>query len=68
MNNLTEIEVDWNRITGELKLKFPILTDDDLFLDDDLIIMEGKHMEMMRRLQTKLGKTKEEIYEIIIAL
>lgn len=46
----------------KLKLKFTTLTDDDLKL------IEGKKGEMIGRLQIKLGKTKEEMYNIIAVL
>lgn len=45
----------WHEIKGKLKQKYGQLT------DDDLTFTEGKEEEMLGRLQTKLGKTKEEI-------
>ncbi len=62
MANLTELKGNWNEITGKLKQQFAILT------DDDLLLAEGKQDEMLGRLQTKLGKTKEEIHEMISKL
>lgn len=55
----TEIKGNWNEIKGKLKQKFAILT------DDDLLLLEGKNDELLGRLQKKLGKTKEEIQQII---
>ena len=49
----------WNEIKGKLKQKYGQLT------DDDLMFTEGKEDEMLGRLQTKLGKTKEEIRDSI---
>ncbi len=53
---------NWNQIKGKLKQKYGQLT------DDDLTYAEGKEEELMGRLQTKLGKTKEEIREEISKL
>ncbi|MDP1813197.1 MAG: CsbD family protein, partial [Leadbetterella sp.] len=47
---------------GKFKQKYATLT------DDDLLLVEGKHEELMGRLQKKMGKTKEELHEIIKSL
>ncbi len=52
--NTTEFKGNWNELKGKLKQKFAVLTDNDLMYD------EGKKDEMFGKLQTKLGKTKEE--------
>ena len=57
--NTTEAEGKWNEFKGKLKQKFATLT------DDDLLFAEGKKDEMMGKLQQKLGKTKEEMHEIL---
>ena len=62
MNNLTELKGNWKEIKGKLKQKFAILT------DDDLMLVEGKHDELLGRLQKKMGKTKEEVQKIIADL
>lgn len=59
MTNLTELKGNWNETKGKLKQKFAMLT------DDDLLFAEGKQDEMVGRLQVKLGKTKEEIHQLI---
>lgn len=59
MKNITELKGNWNETKGKLKQKFAMLT------DNDLLLVEGKHDEMLGRLQTKLGKTKEQIQKII---
>jgi uncharacterized protein YjbJ (UPF0337 family) len=59
MKNVTELKGNWNETKGKLKQKFALLT------DNDLLLVEGKHDEMLGRLQTKLGKTKEEIQKVI---
>lgn len=60
--NTTEVKGNWNELKGKLKQKFAILT------DNDLMFAEGKKDEMFGRLQTKLGKTKEELEKVISAL
>jgi len=62
MKNLIEMKGTWNETKGKLKQKFAVLT------DDDLLLVEGKHDELLGRLQVKLGKTKEEIRKVISAL
>jgi uncharacterized protein YjbJ (UPF0337 family) len=62
MTNLTELKGNWNEQKGKLKQKFAVLT------DDDLLFAEGKKDEMLGRLQTKLGKTKAQLHQIIESL
>ncbi len=61
MNN-TEMKGNWNEQKGKLKQKFAQLT------DDDLMFAEGKKDEMLGKLQIKLGKSKEEMAEILADL
>lgn len=58
MNKL-EFKGTWNEVQGKLKQKYAQLT------DDDLLYAEGKHDELIGRLEKKLGKTKEEVRKII---
>ena len=58
MNNLT-FKGTWNEVQGKLKQKYGHLT------DNDLIYTEGKHDELVGRLQKKLGKRQDEIIKII---
>ena len=60
--NKTEIKGNWNEIKGKLKQKYADLT------DDDLTYAEGKKDEMFGKLQAKLGKTKEELHDLIAGL
>lgn len=62
MKNMTELKGNWNETKGKLKQKFAMLT------DSDVLLVEGKHDEMLGRLQTKLGKTKAEIQKLISEL
>lgn len=59
MKNLTELKGNWNEKKGKLKQQFAMLT------DDDLLLIDGKEDELIGRLQTKLGKTKEDIQKMI---
>jgi len=62
MKNTTELKGNWNEQKGKLKQMFGILTDNDLMYKD------GKKDEMFGRLQIKLGKTKEQLHEILKTL
>ena len=58
MNKL-QFKGSWNEIKGKLKQKYGNLT------DDDLAFAEGKEDELLGRLQKKLGKSKEEVRQMI---
>jgi len=60
--NTTEVKGKWNEQKGKLKQKFATLT------DNDLLFAEGKKDEMLGKLQIKLGKTKEELDNILAEL
>ncbi len=60
--NTTIVKGSWNEQKGKLKQKFATLTDNDLMFN------EGKKVEMMGKLQIKLGKTKEELESIISSI
>ena len=60
--NKTEAKGNWNEQKGKLKQKFAMLT------DNDIMFAEGKKDEMLGKLQVKLGKTKEELYKLILDL
>jgi uncharacterized protein YjbJ (UPF0337 family) len=53
------VHVSWNDQKAKLKAQFSTLTDEDLRYDN------GKKDEMMARVQTKVGKTKEELAAIL---
>ena len=57
--NSTEVKGRWGEIKGKLKQQFATLTDNDLMYE------EGKEEELLGRLQKKLGRSKEEVDEII---
>lgn len=60
--NTTIAKGTWNEQKGKLKQRFAVLTDNDLLFE------EGKKVEMMGKLQIKLGKTKEELTSIMASL
>ena len=60
--NTTVVKGNWNEQKGKLKQQFAVLTDNDLMYES------GKKDEMFGKLQIKLGKTKEELQDLIAAL
>ena len=58
MNKL-EMKGSWNELTGKLKQQYGNLT------DDDLVFSEGKEDELLGRLQKRLGKSKDEVRQMI---
>jgi len=52
----------WSDKKEKLKQKFPNIT------DEDLSYSEGKEKEMMEILGYKLGKSKQELLQIIVTL
>ena len=58
MNKL-EMKGSWNELKGKLKQQYGHLT------DDDLVFSEGKEDELLGRLQKKLGKSKDEVRQMI---
>jgi uncharacterized protein YjbJ (UPF0337 family) len=62
MTHIAALKGNWNDQKGKLKTRFSTLTDKDLLFE------MGKKEEMLTRLQAKLGKTREELVEIIEAL
>lgn len=57
-----EIKGSWNEQKSRLKKKFAVLTDNDLMFE------EGKNDEMLGKLQLTLGKSKEELRQILNSL
>jgi len=58
MNKL-QIKGSWNELKGKLKQQYGNLT------DDDLMFSEGKEDELLGRLQKRLGKSKDEVRQMI---
>lgn len=50
---------NWNTVKGKLKEQYGHLT------DDDLMLVEGKEDQLLGRLQKALGKTREEVNELL---
>ena len=55
----TELKGKWNELKGKLKQQFADLT------DDDLLYVEGKEDELYGRIQQRVGKSKEEVKDLI---
>lgn len=61
MNALTT-SGDWRELQAKLKIKYPELS------ETDLAYQEPMQQDMLRMVEYKLGKTKEEMKEIIAGL
>ncbi|HTE30579.1 MAG TPA: CsbD family protein [Chryseolinea sp.] len=57
-----ELKGKWNTLKGKVKQAHADLTDDDLKYE------EGKDDELYGRLQTKLGKSKDEVIKWLRSL
>jgi uncharacterized protein YjbJ (UPF0337 family) len=57
--NKTEWKGNWNEQKGKLKQRFAELTDNDLMFE------KGKKDEMLDKLRVKLGKTEQELQDIM---
>jgi uncharacterized protein YjbJ (UPF0337 family) len=57
--NKLQIKGSWNELKGKLKQQYGNLT------DDDLVFSEGKEDELLGRLQKRLGKSKDEVRQMI---
>jgi uncharacterized protein YjbJ (UPF0337 family) len=54
-----KVQGNWEQQVKGLKTKFPQLTDNDLKLD------HGKEDEMLKRVQSRLSKNREEVIALI---
>ncbi len=61
MNKL-QFKGEWHELKGKLRQAFADLT------DDDVNYAEGQEEELLGHLQKKLGKSQQEISEMINAL
>ena len=57
--NTQQLKGKWNEVKGKLKQKYADLT------DDDLLYVEGKEDELYGKIQSRIGKTKEEVQKEI---
>ena len=53
---------NWNELKGKVKQKYAEVTDDDLLYE------EGKDAELIRRLQKKTGKARDELVDWLNSL
>ena len=58
----TEVKESWTEQKVKLKQQFATLIHNDILFED------GKKEEILEKLQIKLGKTKEELNNIIATL
>ncbi len=58
----TEVKESWTEQKEKLKQQFATLINNDILFED------GKKEEILEKLQIKLGKTKEELNNIIATL
>lgn len=58
----TKVVGYWDEKKEKLKQRFPNITDEDLRYRD------GKEKEMIEMLGNKLGKSKQELLNIIVAI
>jgi uncharacterized protein YjbJ (UPF0337 family) len=58
MNSL-QTSCSWKEIKAKLKQRYPVLT------DDDLTFSNGREETLLARLQKRLGKSSEELRQII---
>ncbi|MDA3822267.1 MAG: hypothetical protein PF450_06595 [Bacteroidales bacterium] len=59
---VTEVTGYWNEKKEKLRINYPNIK------DEDLIYYYGKEKEMVEMLGYKLGKTTEEMRNILVAL
>ena len=62
MESKNEIEGKWKEMKGKLKQKFAQLK------DDPLLLIKGEKDELVGKLQVELGKSEDEIQDIISEL
>ena len=59
---ILEYKGNWNEVKRKLKERFYSLT------DNDMLIIEGNHNEILNRIGIKIGKNKAQLQEIIKGL
>ncbi|MDM8162061.1 hypothetical protein QUH73_19745 [Labilibaculum sp. K2S] len=62
MTHASELHRNWKEQKVKLKQKFAVLINNDLLFEED------KKEALLERLQIKLGKSKEEVQNIIESL
>jgi uncharacterized protein YjbJ (UPF0337 family) len=56
------IVANWNMITGKVKQKYANLT------NDDILLKEGKEIELLGILQKITGENKEQIRNLLVKI
>jgi len=62
MENRSRLMSNWNSTKKKLKKRFTFLT------EEDLLLQAGKQDEMLARLESKLGKNKQQLLRYITSL
>ncbi len=57
-----DLKGNWNQLKGKVKQAYGDLT------DDDLTYLDGKDDELLGKLQTKTGKTRDEVVKWLESL
>lgn len=60
--DLVSINENWEKLVNKLRKEYPQLT------EADLQHQEGSEESMLRMIEYKLGKTKQEMREIIVEI
>lgn len=58
-NELFKFSGDWEKQSAALKVKFPKLTSEDVKFEN------GKELDLIKRLETKLDKGRNEVVDIL---
>lgn len=58
-SEMYKVTGDWNKQSAALKTKYPKLTSEDVKFET------GKESDLFKRLETKLGKKREEVVSIL---
>lgn len=59
METKVKIKGSWNELKAKLQKKYPKLT------DSDLVFTKGKEDDLVENIAERLGKTEEEVNDII---
>lgn len=54
-----QVSGDWNKQASALRTKYPLLSSDDVTFET------GKEIELLKRLEARLGKSQDEVIDIL---
>lgn len=58
-NLFFKLSGDWNKQSSALRTKYPMLTSEDVKFET------GKETDLFKRLETRLGKNRDEVIDIL---